>query len=1108
MLRRSALIVLELFTGLLIVMMIGGGFLAWRLSQGPLSLNFATPYLEQELNRQAGVRLDLGATELAWNGLGERMDLRLQGVTAYGTSGAVVAAVPEVRLGLSLPALLRGIVAPTRIDLVAPRLYAERTLEGQFRLDIRADDQELDPDAGARILRELLDALREKPDPLRQTGALRDLRITRAKLVINNLATGRIWQVPGFDLRLRRNNNGIQGTASAEIDMGGKQNRIAAEIDYRRGDGGLTVGTSLTDLSPADFAELAPVLEPLRALEVTLDGSIVLELDRDLNPMGMVLGLSGREGRLVMPDHLPEPLGFDSVDLHGRLDDDGQRLTIDRLALDLTGPAAVNITGTAQQRGQEIELSLQTETTALPMADLHRHWPLGVETNTRDWMLENLADGTFDRTIFNLVGTAPVADPMAIKPTRLEGRFALSGFTVHYRRPLPPLTGVSAEATFDGNDFRINITEGKLLDMAAGPGTVHIAGLGTTGVDTIDIHASLTGPLASALTVLDHEPLGYASKVGLTPASVGGQAEAELHFAFPLIAKLTMEQVEMSGTARLTGVSVPDIVADISATEGILNLTVTGHDLKVTGTALLNGVPSQIAWTENFPAAAPIATEVRVQARPDDAERARFKLDFPDWLNGPVGVDMTYRRGGTGPVRAETIDASLDLTPSVLRIDVMNWRKEAGEPGTAQGHVAFVDGKPLLIPSFRVETTALWAQGEASLRDDDFSLSHLLLHEFKLGRSDARIDLRATDRAGGMAIDVRGLSFDVRPFRGKGGEAAGAEMTDVVAVEPAKAPPLALSFELGRAVMGEEDRIIRNVRGRMERDADIWFRTDLDADVGEKGHLRVRYGPDAADPRVLSLHVETDDAGATLRDLDIISQMKGGTLKIEGRSDPADPRRNIVGMADLRDYQIQDAPVLARILSAASLPGLANLLSGEGMAFSRLHGQYNWTDTGITLRDMRTSGSQVGLTLEGNIDLKQDRAALQGTIVPFSTVNKLIGSIPLLGDLLVGGEGQGLFAATFTVKGPLDDLQTGVNPLAVLAPGFLRNLFFLPSPAGEAPPKERKPAREGKEPTKPAADPAPIPPAAVPTAPTPDLPPPTPRPEVETLPPLPAPEGP
>ena len=64
-------------------------------------------------------------------------------------------------------------------------------------------------------------------------------------------------------------------------------------------------------------------------------------------------------------------------------------------------------------------------------------------------------------------------------------------------------------------------------------------------------------------------------------------------------------------------------------------------------------------------------------------------------------------------------------------------------------------------------------------------------------------------------------------------------------------------------------------------------------------------------------------------------------------------------------------------------------------------------------------------------------------------IRRLLGAIPLVGDLLTGGEGQGVFAATYRVQGPLEEPEIGVNPLAVLAPGFLRNLFFLPEPAGE-----------------------------------------------------------
>jgi len=77
------------------------------------------------------------------------------------------------------------------------------------------------------------------------------------------------------------------------------------------------------------------------------------------------------------------------------------------------------------------------------------------------------------------------------------------------------------------------------------------------------------------------------------------------------------------------------------------------------------------------------------------------------------------------------------------------------------------------------------------------------------------------------------------------------------------------------------------------------------------------------------------------------------------------------------------------------------------------------------------------------MDLAADQVDFEGTIVPLYGVNQVIGAIPLLGDLLTGGEGQGVFAFTYGIEGPLDDPRVTVNPLSVLAPGFLRNLFFL-----------------------------------------------------------------
>jgi len=219
--------------------------------------------------------------------------------------------------------------------------------------------------------------------------------------------------------------------------------------------------------------------------------------------------------------------------------------------------------------------------------------------------------------------------------------------------------------------------------------------------------------------------------------------------------------------------------------------------------------------------------------------------------------------------------------------------------------------------------------------------------------------------------------------------------------------------------------------------------------------MKWRPGPQG----VYDLAINADDLGSALQAMDLNDRMRGGRLTLTGRS--AEPRADaaIVGKAEIRDYTLIDVPALARILNAISPSGFAELLGGgKGIAFGRMVADFRKEGRLLTLKDLRTSGSALGLTLEGQIDLETETANLQGTIVPVYGLNRLIGQIPLLGDILSGGEGQGIFSATWHVQGPLSDPDVSVNPLAVLAPGFLRNLFFLggdgtPMPDTKAPPE-------------------------------------------------------
>ena len=163
----------------------------------------------------------------------------------------------------------------------------------------------------------------------------------------------------------------------------------------------------------------------------------------------------------------------------------------------------------------------------------------------------------------------------------------------------------------------------------------------------------------------------------------------------------------------------------------------------------------------------------------------------------------------------------------------------------------------------------------------------------------------------------------------------------------------------------------------------------------------------------------------------------------------------------MTNFRVVNAPVLARLVGALSLTGMSELLSGQGISFVRLQSDFDWvvsrSGDAYYMRNGRTSGSSIGLTFEGKIDKKIDAMDVGGTVVPVTFVNDFISNIPLIGDLLTGGEGA-LIAATYTVKGAVKNPTVTVNPLSALTPGILRRIFFEEQKTDRAPDSVGPPA--------------------------------------------------
>ena len=91
----------------------------------------------------------------------------------------------------------------------------------------------------------------------------------------------------------------------------------------------------------------------------------------------------------------------------------------------------------------------------------------------------------------------------------------------------------------------------------------------------------------------------------------------------------------------------------------------------------------------------------------------------------------------------------------------------------------------------------------------------------------------------------------------------------------------------------------------------------------------------------------------------------------------------------------------------------------------------------IEIEELYAIGPAISILMSGYIE-KNKLVSLRGTLVPATTVNRTISSIPLLGDILVGKKiGEGVFGVSFKIKGPAKNLKTTVNPIKTLTPRFI-----------------------------------------------------------------------
>jgi hypothetical protein len=1036
MLRRTTGLLLRLVAGLAAGLILTAVALVWRLESGPVSLDFLTPYLAREMARaESGLAVRIDHTVLSL-GPGPSLDILARGVRFARASGAAQLMLPELRLELGLRDALMGRLAPTRIVLSEPALHLERSADGSFHFGLTAAESAT-PEWGDQLLRDVAVA----PDRSGPFGRLSEIAIRDAELTVDDRALGLTWRARRVNARLFRDAAGFMGAAVIAVEEpGGKSAEISGKFRLDQEKRRIGVEVDLAALEPALFAGVTPALAPLAAAALPVSGRVSLEIDSETLRVIEASGdLAVGGGRIVQAGLVGGALDVASGGVRARYDPAQSRITVEQLSLELGGPV-VALSGTIDGVGDAIfaggwpaslDINGELKLGQVPADALPRLWPERLSPHSRRWVTEHIHDGLVSEATAQFGIHLDLSDNAAkrVDVHQFAGTMAYRGLTVEYFKPLAPLRDVDGIASFDRSRLDLTPSKGHVNDVELTGGTAKLGKLDTDD-EEIAIEFGIKGPLRTVLAVLDTEPLGYARALKINPAQVGGVADGQLSFKFPLKHDLALAMVDFGARARLSGVAIKKVLAEQDLTEGELQLRLDSASLLIDGTAALAGIPATLNWFESLDSKSATRSRYRVKAELDDAARRKLGFAFlSDKLSGPVDLDATYT---LLPARKATASILLDLAKASIDVAQLNWKKA---PGARANAAVDLDLQNEHIRGVRRAILAgerLDARLTAAL-DGDGDLQRVDVSRLIAGETDVSGSLaRRTD--GGWRVEVKGLAFDASGLVAK--------LDRNPDDSSASDPPLVIDANLDRLIVGPK-REARGVRGQLFSDGIHWQAMSIDATMFGGGKAALRFGESAGDR---SFRLTTDDLGALLRLFDVSDNIVGGRLEITGQVEDAGRRRTFRGKLDGADYRVVGVPAFARLLSLASLSGIAALLTGEGIPFTTLKGDFVSTEGKIEVKELRAYGGALGIKVEGIYDVAGGTLDLAGTLVPAYTINSVLGNIPLLGTLLTGGEGEGVFGANFRVAGPVGDSKITVNPLSALAPGLLRKLFLFEAP--------------------------------------------------------------
>lgn len=1018
--------------------------------------------------------------------------LRLADLRLMQAGGGTLMVLPDARIAFDGGSMLRGRILPRDLRLTGARIAVHRDAEGRF-------DISLGDGSGAQL--DSFAALLDAVDAGFATPALAKLNRIEADALTVQMRddrTGRAWTMGDGRLVLANQPDQVAAELSMSL-VGGEtagQARLVAVSEKRESRARLTV--SVNGLAAADVASQAAPLAFLGALDAPLSGEVTASLDADgisgldgrfeigagalqpqpdatpisFNRAGVTIGYDAAKGRVNLteisvdgPSARVTARGYaDLVDAAGKPMTGGlggrlpagfvAQVAFDKAMVDPAGVFERPVVFTAgavdlrlglapfgievgqlsliDDRGTRLsargrvgagpggwQVAMDFAVNHISRDRLLQLWPVRVVPKTRDWMAKNLLEGELTDLKAGLRLTPGQAPRLALT-------WDFTDAELRFIKTLPPVAGASGYATMEGSRYTTVVTKGRIMPPEGGPidvaGSVFHVGDITEKPAKAEVSVQAESSVTAILSLLDQPPFQFLTKAKRPVTLADGRARAAATLRFPLKPKVTPQEVSYAVTGEMTGVSSSVLVPGKVIEADRLAVSATNRGLQITGPARIGAASFTGTFDLPFGREHEGRSSLKARAEISPATLDEFDIALPKGAvsgSGPAEITLDFVKDT--PPRLHLTSALQGIGLSVPEI---GWSKGRGSSGKLE--LDAVLSKPVQVERLSLSAAGLKAEGSLRMGAEGLDLASLSRVQVG-GWLDAPVDLRGRGKGRSPAVAVKGGTLDLRRLdsdvKSAGGSGGGAARQGTP-----------ISVALDRLVI-TDSLSLTGVRG------DFSTTGGLNGDfTGRVNGAAPVSGTVVPAPGGSAIRVGAQDAGAVLAAAGIFRSLRGGTLSLQLLPRPR--HGSYDGLVSIDSFRVQDAPVLAELLSAISVVGLLEQLGGSGIAFMGAEGSFVLTPDRLVLTHGAATGASMGVSLAGSYDFAGKRLDMQGVISPIYMLNAV--------GQLISKRGEGLFGFNYKLRGTSDQPKVTVNPLSILTPGMFREIFRKPPPGVKA----------------------------------------------------------